>query len=442
MTVMPTESTCLADLDSPKAPARLEALRGLARLLANGDISPPVRARDVNNHIHTTYSFSPYSPAKAAWLAFRAGLSTAGIMDHDSVGGIREFLEAGAILGLPVTGGLELRVDFAGTPFADRHINNPDQAGVAYVALHGIPHDRIDTVARYLEPVQSARGRRNRAMTARLSALLSQADLSLDYDRDILPLSMAHEGGSVTERHLLFAVARKLLARFPSAEGLLSYLQQDLALPLAAKQAALLADPVNPHREYDLLGILKGGLVERFYIPATDECPDVAEVAEFCRFHGILLAYAYLGDVTESVTGDKKAQHFEDAYLDGLFDALGFLGFHAVTYMPSRNTAAQLDRVRALCRRHGLFEISGEDINQPRQSFVCEAMRDPRFESLHDAAFALIGHERLSTGHPAAGMFSDDTIRRIPDLDRRIRFFRDAALSLATAGALRDPQVS
>ena len=102
-------------------------------------------------------------------------------------------------------------------------------------------------------------------------------------------------------------------------------------------------------------------------------------------------------------------------------------GFDAVTYMPSRNTRDQLVRLRALCDRHGFFQISGEDINQPRQKFICEAMRDPFFANLYDAAWALIGHERLATESLAEGMFSTETIARMPSLEARIAHFRDAA---------------
>ena len=84
----------------------------------------------------------------------------------------------------------------------------------------------------------------------------------------------------------------------------------------------------------------------------------------------------------DSVTGDKRAPKFEDDYLDELIDYVAKLGFRAVTYMPSRNTKAQLTRLRALCDKYGLFQISGEDINSPRQSFVCEAQRDPDFANL------------------------------------------------------------
>jgi hypothetical protein len=133
----------IAQLNAPSATERLSAL---ASLVAFHPVAPPNGGpgRDVNNHIHTTYSFSPYSPAKAVWMARQAGLVTAGIMDHDSVGGAREFIEAGRIAKLPITVGAELRVSLAGTPFEGRRANNPDQDTVAYVALHGIPHSRLD----------------------------------------------------------------------------------------------------------------------------------------------------------------------------------------------------------------------------------------------------------------------------------------------------------
>ncbi len=98
-----------------------------------------------------------------------------------------------------------------------------------------------------------------------------------------------------------------------------------------------------------------------------------------------------------------------------------------MTYMPSRNTREQLIRLRENCERHAFFQISGEDINQPRQPFVCQAMRDPLFANLYDAAWALIGHEQLAGKSLDNGMFSAKTQRRQPDLNHRIRYYRAAA---------------
>ena len=99
------------------------------------------------------------------------------------------------------------------------------------------------------------------------------------------------------------------------------------------------------------------------------------------------------------------------------------IGYRAITYMPSRNTKAQLNRIRALCDKYGLFQISGEDINQPRQSFVCEAQRDPEFNNLFDATWALIAHEWRATKNPEDGFFSEKSIAQWPNLNDRIAAF-------------------
>ena len=125
----------------------------------------------------------------------------------------------------------------------------------------------------------------------------------------------------------------------------------------------------------------------------------------------------------QSVTGDKRAQKFEDDYLDELIAYNAQLGFRAVTYMPSRNSREQLDRIRALCEKHHLFQISGEDINSPRQSFVCQAQRDPAFANLYEATWALIAHEWRATANPEDGLFSDKSIRTWPDLNQRVAAF-------------------
>lgn len=425
-----TEEKLVFKLNAPSSTERLEALRALAELREAAGRPLVLRGRDVNNHIHTTYSFSPYSPTKAVWMAAEAGLVTAGIMDHDSISGAREFIAAGKMLGLPTTIGTECRVSFAGTPLADRKINHPDQAGVAYVTLHGVPHNRIDALVAFLEPIRQARAERNRAMTERLNALLKSAEISLDYDTDIVPLSEWEDGGQITERHLLYAVVLQLLNRFGAGSSLVAFLRDAFNVDVSDRAEAQIVDADNPHVAFDLVGVLKSDFMESFYVPATDECLPVRDVAKFARKNGIILAYAYLGDITESVTGDKKAQRFEDAYLVELFDILQKTGICAITYMPSRNTHDQLVRLRALCEQYGFFQISGEDINQPRQKFVCEAMRDPFFANLYDAAWALIGHERQATESLDAGMFSSETIANTPSLDQRIAHYRAAAFRL------------
>lgn len=422
---MDEERRILAALSHPRAARRLGALRRLAKEMERGELARPPRSGLVNNHIHTIYSFSPYSPSAAVWSSLRAGLDTAGLMDHDTVSGAGEFLEAGRILGLAVTVGLECRADFGDTPLAGRRINNPDQLSNAYIALHGIPHPRLQDVQAWFAPLREARDRRNRRMVWRLNGHLARFGIGLDYDAEVLPLSMSREGGSVTERHILYALAGRLEERGGRGEALLGFLEGEMGLRPGGRVRSYLADPANEHYRYDLLGALKSDLVSIFYIEAArEECPRVQDALALAREAGAIAAYAYLGDVVESVTGDKKSQQFEDGYLDLLFDTISGLGFQAVTYMPSRNTPAQLARVRELCGRYGLFQISGEDINSPRQPFICPELRRPELRNLIDATWALIGHEREAGRDPEGGMFSPRARRETPDLEERIQVYR------------------
>ena len=407
------------------AEARLDALRGLKAKIDSGEIETPEKTVFVNNHIHTCYSFSPYTPTSAVFYAWKAGLGTAGIMDHDSVGGMREFIEAGAIMGMPITCGFECRVNVDGTPLVGKRINNPDQHSCAYLAMHGIPHQNIDKAEAVLAGLRKKRNIRNKKMCEKITELTSPFGIVLDFDKDVYPLSMADFGGSVTERHICFGLTKKIVAAYPDRAAACDFIDRLCGAKMSDKvRDKLLSAPDNFY-EYDILGVLKGHLVEKFYIPATDECINIREFTALAKELGAISAYAYLGDVGESPTGDKKAQKFEDDFLPDVFDTLHECGFSAVTYMPSRNTKEQLARLIGMCHDRGLFEISGEDINSPRQSFICPALADPAYAHLRKATYALIGHEKAATEDITKAMFSDETKKKYPSMDERIEVYAE-----------------
>ncbi len=362
--------------------------------LKNTAIPAVEKTHYINNHIHTCHSFSPYSPTEAVYTAYMNGLATAGIVDHDTTAGSREFLEAGKAIGMPVTVGAECRIDMSRTKVGGKRLNNPDQESVAYVVMHGIPHANLEAVDDFLAPYRAKRNIRNRGMIENINALTSSFGIVLDFDRDVLPLSVT----SVTERHLLFALTKKITEKYKTPYDVVAYMRDVMGVPVSGKtEENILGGEKTPNfYEYDILGALKSNLVEKIYIPATDELPDVMEFTDMVRKFGGISAYAYLGDVGSSVTGDKKAQKFEDDYLEDVFDVITDYGFDAVTFMPTRNTPEQLDRLMALCKERHFFQISGEDINSPRQKFICPAYDDPKFAHLVDAAYTLIKYENLA----------------------------------------------
>lgn len=409
---------------------RLAALKALIAGRPELASARCARAAESNNHIHTCYSFSPYTPTAAALGARKAGLVVAGSVDHDSLAAAGEMRQACAALGLGAVTGFEIRVSLFPENdafFTSRKINNPDSVGIIYMTVQGVPAQARGAAAKFLEPIRATRLARTARMTDRLNTVLAAAGIPpLDFERDVLGRSLYLEGGTITERHLLAAMAASVIAAFGRGEALVDGIERRLGVALSQKTKATLGDAANPYLEYDLLGLLKSEFLPRIFIQPTAECVSAREAIEFAVSVGAIPAYAYLGDIGESPTGDKKAEKFEDDFLPELFAKLKDLGFLAVTYMPPRNTRAQLARVRQLCREFGFMEISGVDINQPRQSFNCPELRLPEFSHLNDATWAMVAHETLGTVDPALGLFSPENPYAGAELEKRISIYAKA----------------
>jgi len=409
---------------------RLSALRSLeAGDSKSKDV--PRAFMEINNHIHTIYSFSPYTPSMAALMARNAGLGAAGSVDHDSIAAADEMIAACALLGIGGCVGFELRVSFkTGVdgkpgPFATRKINNPDSEGYAYMTVQGIPSRSIPAAANFLAPLRAERLKRTRAMTVSANGLLREAGFSeIDFERDVVARSKYSEGGGITERHLTAAMAEKVILKFGKGPELVKGLKSKLGVTVSQKLETILSDPANPHYLYDLLGILKSEILPGIYIqPDENECIPAKRVTSFAKSISAIPAYAYLGDVGESPTGDKKAEKFEDDFIEELFAELSGMGFLAVTYMPPRNTQEQLRVLRKLSAERGLMEISGVDINSSRQSFNCPEVLREEFHHLLDTTWALIAHERLASVDERYGLFSESNPLASTALTQRLAFY-------------------
>ena len=412
---------------------RLAALRSLEEETAVKDSSRSFErsSAEINNHIHTIYSFSPYSPSMAALLARDAGLGAAGSVDHDSIGAAEEMLAACAVLGIGGCVGVELRVSFKTgadgktSAFASRKMNSPDSTGFAYMTVQGIPRQSIKKAADFLSPLRAERLKRSKAMAVSANALLREAGLSeIDFDRDISARSKYAEGGGITDRHLLAAMAEKIIQKYGKGPELAEGLKAKMGVSVSPKLGALLSDPANPHYLYDLLGVLKAEFLPGIFIqPDENECIPAERVIAFVKSIAAIPAYPYLGDVAESPTGDKKAEKFEDDYIEELFAEISRLGYEALAYMPPRNTAEQLRNLRRLASEWGLMEISGVDINSSRQSFNCPEVLLPESRHLLDTTWALIAHERLASVDERYGLFSEKNPIASMGLPGRIDFY-------------------
>ena len=413
-----------------------ERIAALKKWETGTTIKIPHKSGEINNHIHTIFSFSPYTPAMAALEAKKAGLVAAGSVDHDSEAASSEMISACAVLGMGGCSGIEIRVDFTeGTKkefFAKQKINNPDSPGNIYMTIQGIPSAKLEKTALFLKPIREARLLRNRKMIENCNfILLDTGFAAIDFENDVIQKSQYKNGGEITERHLMAAAAEKIIRRFGRGPELPEGLKKFLDIDPGIKLKNILSDPSNPHYLFDLLGILKTGLLPRCFIqPDRKECISAEKAVNFGLSINAIPAYSYLGDVGESPTGDKKAEKFEDDFLPELFEEIKRLGFPAVSYMPPRNTAAQLEQIRRYCTEGSYMEISGVDINSSRQSFNCPEVLSPGFRHLLDTSWALIAHERMASVDGKWALFSPHNPLRSLSLQKRIILYSKAGKKL------------
>lgn len=65
-------------------------------------------------HTHSNHSDGTCSPTRVVELAVEAGLSAVALCDHNTTSGLKEFMQAGADMGIETIAGVEFSVDYKG----------------------------------------------------------------------------------------------------------------------------------------------------------------------------------------------------------------------------------------------------------------------------------------------------------------------------------------
>ena len=74
----------------------------------------------------------------------------------------------------------------------------------------------------------------------------------IDFNKEIYEISQAKEGGSITERHILYAFARKIIQKTGKGKKLISFLKNYFDIVLSEKIKKFLLDENNQFYLYNL----------------------------------------------------------------------------------------------------------------------------------------------------------------------------------------------
>jgi hypothetical protein len=346
------------ELDSFDPDQRKNALSALCEKVDVGQITLPEAGTAVNLHCHTFFSYNTYSysPSKFAWLARKAGLAVAGVVDFDVLDALDEFLDACKLLGLKGCAGLETRVFVP--EFEDRVINSPGEPGISYHMGVGFPSAIVpEEQKNFLAGLRETAQRRNRDLMGRVNKYLRPVEL--DYERDVLTLTPS---GNATERHMCSAYARKASEIFEKADELADFWSEKLSLEITISQLPDSRDLLNAIRAKTMK---RGGV--GYVQPGKGSFPRMADTNSFILAAGGIPVHTWLDGTSD---GEKA--------IEELLEVAMSTGAAAINVIPDRNYTPgsgsikleNLYHVVELAEKLHLPVVEGTEMNSPGQKFV------------------------------------------------------------------------
>jgi hypothetical protein len=385
-------------LNARRVEQRLSHLREFVRNDTEGVASTQQDER-VLCSLPTFYSLGAHSPSYVAYEARKAGLGAVGTIDELSIAAGDELYEACKILGLGSTFGFRLQVHFDHSPLKELLPSEPDGSTLAQIELYGVPFTARDHVQQFLRPIQDARNARQRKQLGRLNKALSHARLgSIDFDSEVLSLSAS--GGTVTDSHLMLALAKRVLKRNRSDDELGRFLRDSLKLAMDSEQFQRVTAAAGQRRAYVLAELLRERFLDEIRLaPNRSECVSAADAVSFALEVGAIPCFQLLFLPEEEVG------------LRRLLEGLSGAGFAAISLDPSFVADGQMERLHALSREQELLELpAAPPASHEIELSAAELTRGSRAGSgeaaFGEASWAIVAHQQLESCNPRLGLLA------------------------------------
>jgi hypothetical protein len=345
-------------LDSFDFEERKRALTALWEKAGADEIDLPQPGSDVNLHCHTFFSYNTYgySPSKFAWLARKAGLAVAGIVDFDVLDALEEFLAAARMIELKACVGMETRVYVP--EFATRVINSPGEPGISYHMGIGFPRAELQGEQKeFLNNLRKTAQQRNQDLMGRVNAHLRPVEL--DYEKDVLVLT---PGGNATERHMCLAYARKAKEIFADEEELAEFWSEKLGVDL---------EPEVMPEGRKLLDAIRAKTMKRggvgYVQPDKGSFPMMADTNRFILAGGAIPVHTWLDGTSQ---GERDIEELLDVAMSTGAAAINVIPDRNYTPGASNEKTDNLYHVIEVAQRRHLPVVVGTEMNSPGQKFV------------------------------------------------------------------------
>lgn len=384
-------------LDARRIEQRLSHLREFVEQDAAG-VASTSRSDRIFCAVPTSYSVGAHSPSYIAFEARTSGLGAVGSMDELSIDASGELYEACKTVGIGSTFGFCLEVSFDAAPIKEILPSEPDGTTLSRIELYGVPFTSRDHIQQFLRPIQDARNARQRKQTGRLNKAISSLGLgSLEYDSEVL--SATNSGGSVTDLHLMLALARRIVKRKKSEAELTAFLRESVGISLTDEHAQELVAAEGQSRAYRLAELLKERFIGEIALsPNRSECVSVADVVSFASEVGAIPCFR-LADLPQDAET-----------LQSLLDGLVQMRFAGISFAPADLSAEQVQQLHAAALERELLELpatsryGGNESGQ--ENLALPALSESEHGHLLRNSWALVAHQQLEACNPRLGLLA------------------------------------
>jgi hypothetical protein len=358
-------------------------------------------------------------------MAKREGIKLLGIVDFDVIDGVEEFLDACELLGVRGSAGMETRVFIP--QLSSREINSPGEPGISYHMGIGFTSNYLPPVgAAILDDMRTRADQRNRAMVERLNWYLSP--LTLDYDKDVLPLTPS---GNATERHILGALYIKSFGKIHKP---IAFWAEKLSMDI--EQVRTIINDAPGFQNIIRKKLMKQGGVG-YVQPGSDTFPVVDDVHRLIVSGGAIPCITWLDGTSE---GEKD--------IEELFGLMIEKGAGAVNIVPDRNwnisdpivKKAKLEnlyKIVALAEQYALPLNVGTEMNAYGLKFV-DSFNASELMPVRDAfvrgAYFIYGHTIMQR-YAGMGYQSDWATMQLGDRAAKKEFFTMIGEKIESAAA-------
>jgi len=154
-------------------------------------------------------------------------------------------------------------------------------------------------------------------MVDKMNEMTKPFGIFLDFEKDVITVSIYNEGGSITETYII-CTCQKIVSKYGKGIALIEFLKEKTGLEVSANNEKYLIDIDKEYYIYSVVAALKSD-ASFFYIDATNECPNVKDFTNLAEEMFALPAYVYIEGIKDLMTGDKKVQKFEDEFFRRAF---------------------------------------------------------------------------------------------------------------------------